>query len=73
MTEYQVVIGVKGAFSREPNEVLDYCREQVQADTDDAAIEQAHELIQGNNPPRGTLLIRYIEVWEPKFRRVMTS
>lgn len=75
MTEYQVFVGIRGAQTGDANDlgdVMDYCREQVHAETDNDAITKAARLlVNAAKPPRGVLFIRDIEVWYPRFHKVL--
>ena len=75
MTEYQVIVGIRGARTGDADDlgdVMDYCREQVIADTDsDAITKAARMLVRAARPPRGKLFVRNIEVWHPNFRKVL--
>ena len=61
MTEYQVIIGIKTNDNRG---ILDYCREQVQANDIKTACKRAGELLNAvTNPEHGTLFVRSVEDW----------
>lgn len=65
--EFQVVVGVNQKVGPRAGELLDFCREQVQAADLESAIVKAQKLVKSANVsiwPDLDLVLRSVECWD---------